>query len=414
LGITLYDGDRSPSTPRSFLRRLEPGVVVAATVTFVMTGAEELWKRFIPRYMEALGAPVLAVGAYGTARDLVDALLQYPGGWVTDRFGRRPALRTFVLLAAVGYGIYLWAPTWRLTFIALPLVMCWASAASPTMFAIIGDALPSHRRTMGFTVQSITRRIPIAFAPALGGVLIASLGVRAGVRVGLGAAIGAAVVAFVVAGMITAGDGASRVGRHAPGTEAPSIGGVWRQMPEPLRRLLLSDMLVRACESLVDVFVVLYATQVVGVSAPRFGVLVSVQMIASMVVYVPAAALARRIGRKPLVVATFVAFALFPLTVIAATGFGGLIVAFIMGGLRETGEPARKAVIVDLAHPRRRGRTTGLYYLLRSLAITPAALVGGALWGVRPELPFVVAGAFGLLGAVVFAMTVPASDIATT
>jgi MFS family permease len=395
-------------------RSIHPGVIVAAAVTFLMTGAEELWKRFIPRYMEVLGAPVLAVGAYGAARDLADALLQYPGGWVTDRFGRRTALRAFVLLAAIGYGVYLVAPSWQLTFVALPFVMCWASAASPTVFAIIGDALPSHRRTIGFTVQSITRRIPIAIAPALGGVMIASLGLMTGVRIGLAIAIAAAAAAFIVAGRAapradeeTPLQGARHVARH------DSLRDVWREMPRPLRRLLASDMLVRTCESLVDVFVVLYATQVVGISAPRFGALVSVQMVSSMVVYVPAASLARRIGRKPLVVATFVAFALFPLSVIAATSFAGLVLAFVVGGLRETGEPARKAVIVDLADPTRRGRTTGLYYLLRSLAITPAAIVGGALWSVRPELPFLVAGAFGLLGALVFAVTVPTSEVAT-
>jgi len=306
------------------------------------------------------------------------------------------------------------APSWQLTFVALPFVMCWASAASPTVFAIIGDALPSHRRTIGFTVQSITRRIPIAIAPALGGVMIASLGLMTGVRIGLAIAIAAAAAAFIVAGRAapradeeTPLQGARHVARH------DSLRDVWREMPRPLRRLLASDMLVRTCESLVDVFVVLYATQVVGISAPRFGALVSVQMVSSMVVYVPAASLARRIGRKPLVVATFVAFALFPLSVIAATSFAGLVLAFVVGGLRETGEPARKAVIVDLADPTRRGRTTGLYYLLRSLAITPAAIVGGALWSVRPELPFLVAGAFGLLGALVFAVTVPTSEVAT-
>ena len=386
---------------------LEPAIIVAAAVTFLMTGAEELWKRFVPRYMEALGAPVLAVGAYGTVRDLVDALLQYPGGWVTDRYGRRVALRLFILLAGLGYAAYLWAPSWPLTFVALPLVMCWASAASPTVFAIIGDALPSAHRTVGFTVQSITRRIPVAIAPALGGLLIASLGVRGGVRVGLGLAIAGAAVAFTVAGAI----GLPRPPSATPSGRPTSIRDVWSHMPAPLRRLLASDVLVRTCESLVDVFIVLYATRIIGVTAPQFGALVSVQMVTSMVVYVPAAALSRRIGRKPLVIATFIAFASFPLAVISVGSFAGLVAAFVVGGLRETGEPARKAVIVDLADPGRRGRTTGLYYLMRSLAITPAALIGGALWNVRPELPFVVAGVFGFAGALVFALTVPASDV---
>jgi len=48
----------------------------------------------------------------------------------------------------------------------------------------------------------------------------------------------------------------------------------------------------------------------------------------------------------------------------------------------------------------------GLYYLLRSLAITPAALVGGLLWTITPALPFLAAGAIGLVGTVVFLLTV--------
>ena len=406
----LRDEDhRGPATERrDFV--IPAGIIVAAAVTFVMTAAEELWKRFVPRYIEALGAPILAIGAYGTLRDLADAMLQYPGGWVTDRFGRRAALRAFIVLSAVGYAAYLWSPNWVLTFAALPFVMCWASAASPTVFAIIGDALPSAHRTIGFTVQSMTRRIPIAIAPALGGALIARFGVRDGVRVGLGVAIAGAALAFIVAGAIDRQATSHDVAANKD-SGSMAIRDVWSRMPRQLHRLLLSDVLVRTCESLVDVFVVLYATRVIGITAPQFGVLVSIQMVASMVVYVPAAALARRTGRKPLVVATFVAFAVFPLAVIAASSLAGLVAAFVVAGLRETGEPARKATIVDLADPACRGRTTGLYYLVRSLAITPAALAGGALWSVRPALPFVIASAFGFLGALVFALSVPASDV---
>src|SRR5690349_19635961 len=298
MGVAVHRNRRSSGAgPAGFA--LAPGIIVAAAVTFVMTASEELWKRFVPRYIEALGAPILAVGAYGTLRDFADAMLQYPGGWVTDRFGRRSALRAFIVLAAVGYAAYLWAPTWVVAFAALPFVMCWASAASPTVFAIIGDALPSAHRTIGFTVQSMTRRIPIAIAPALGGALIARFGVRDGVRVGLAVAIAGASLALVVTGAIDE-HGTSPSASASQDAGSTSIRDVWSRMPLSLRRLLVSDVLVRMCESLVDVFVVLYATRVIGVTAPQFGALVSIQMVASMVVYFPAAALAQRIGRKPL------------------------------------------------------------------------------------------------------------------
>jgi MFS family permease len=147
-------------------------------------------------------------------------------------------------------------------------------------------------------------------------------------------------------------------------------------------------------------------TNIRGISAARYGVLVAIQMATSMLVYLPAAKIADRIGRKPFVIMTFSCFALFPVAVVFAGDFPLLVVAFIIGGLREIGEPSRKAMIVDFAEPHLRARTVGLYYLVRSLSITPAAAIGGLLWKITPQTPFLVAGAIGVLGTLVFAATV--------
>ena len=101
-----------------------------------------------------------------------------------------------------------------------------------------------------------------------------------------------------------------------------------------------------------------------------------------------------------------VLFAAFPVAVVTASDMAGLMLAFVVGGLREIGEPARKALIVDFAEPHLRARSVGLYYLLRSLAIAPAAFVGGLLWAVAPSMPFYIAGATGIVGTVLFALTV--------
>jgi hypothetical protein len=63
-------------------------------------------------------------------------------------------------------------------------------------------------------------------------------------------------------------------------------------------------------------------------------------------------------------------------------------------------------MIVDLVQPALRTRSIGLYYLIRSVAISPAAFIGGLLWSVTPALPFNVAGLVGLAGTLVFAATV--------
>jgi MFS family permease len=189
-----------------------------------------------------------------------------------------------------------------------------------------------------------------------------------------------------------------------------NIAAIWRSLPAPLRWLLASDILVRTCEGLVDVFLILYAINVVGIGAPAYGVLIGVQATTAIVSYLPAARLADRVGRRPFVIATFVAFAAFPLAVVLAHDFTTLVGAFIVGGLREVGEPARKAMIVDLVRPSLRARSVGLYYLIRSLTVAPAAFIGGLLWKVAPALPFWLAGLVGVIGVVVFAATVEERD----
>jgi MFS family permease len=377
---------------------LERNIVAVSAAMFLMGLGENLWRRFLPKYLEALGAPVTAIGLFGSTQDALDGVYQYPGGWLADRFGRRHALLLFVSLAILGYALFFAAPAWPWVFAGLALTMAWTSMASPTLFAVVGDALPKNKRTMGFTVQSVLRRVPIAVAPTLGGLAIAAYGVRSGVRLGLVVSMALAAMTLVVA---------ARVRIPVAADEAPiSIGGVWRSLPTPLRRLLLSDVFIRTCEGMVDVFLVLYAIDVVGISAPQFGALVAVQTVTSILSYFPAARLADRTGRRPFVIATFLAFSLFPLAVVLAQSFAGLVAAFVVGGLRELGEPARKALIVDLSRPSLRARSIGLYYLVRSVAIAPAAFVGGLLWEVAPALPFHVAAAIGLVGTAAFALTV--------
>jgi len=89
-----------------------------------------------------------------------------------------------------------------------------------------------------------------------------------------------------------------------------------------------------------------------------------------------------------------------------ATSFAFLIIAFIIGGLREIGEPSRKAMIVDFARENLRARSVGLYYLVRSLSITPAAAIGGLLWKIAPQVPFLTAGVIGIIATIVFTVTV--------
>ena len=376
---------------------LERNVSIASAAVFLLGLGEELWKKFLPKYLEALGASTPIIGLFGTAEDFFDAIYQYPGGWIADRLGRRRAFLIFVTIAAAGYLVYYFAGSWPLVFVGLALAMAWQSMASPAIFAVIGDSLPRERRAMGFTLQSILKRLPIVIAPVIGGAMIASLGIVKGIRTGLLVTLALAALTFLLV---------LKVNITIKASEATNIRGVWRSFHAALKRLLISDVIIRMCEGMTGVLTILYVTNVQGFSTARYGTLVAIQMVTSILVYIPAGKIADRIGRKPFVIATFLSFGLFPLAVMSASSFAFLILAFVIGGLREIGEPSRKAMIVDFAREDLRARSVGLYYLVRSLSITPAAAIGGLLWKISPQVPFVTAGVIGLIGTIVFALTV--------
>ena len=376
---------------------LERNVVLAASADFLLGFGEQLWDKFLPKYLEALGAGTVAIGLFGATKNFFDAIYQYPGGWLADRVGRRRALQMFLGLASLGYLIYLVSPSWPFVFVGLALAMAWASMASPAVFAVIGDALPKRRRGMGFTVQSLVKRVPMALAPVLGGLLLEAYGIIDGIQVGLAVTI---IMAAITALLL------QRIDLPIPNPGSLTMRDVWKVFPPGLRRLLFADVLIRGAASLVDVLIILYVTNILGVSVGKYGLLVAVQLMTSMMVYIPAAKLADRFGQKPFVIGTFVCFALFPFAIVLSSDVISLVAAFVLGGLREIGEPARKAMIVDFAASYARGRTVGLYYFVRSLSVTPAAALGGLLWTYRPSLPFFIAGIVGLLGTVVFAASV--------
>jgi MFS family permease len=381
---------------RDFLS-LERNVTIASAAILLIGFGEELWTTFLPKYLEALGATALIVGLFGTGQDFFDAVYQYPGGWLSDRYGRRRAFLIFIALASCGYVAYFLSRSWPVVFVGLALSLAWSSMASPAIFAVIGDSLPRERRAMGFTLQSILKRVPTVIAPVLGGALIASRGVVSGVRIGLVITL---VLAAVTALLVL------RINIPVNRAEAINIHGIWKSFHGALKRLLISDVIIRMCEGMAGIFAILYVTNVQHFSVARYGTLIAIQKTTSILVYIPAGKIADRIGRKPFVIATFLSFAVFPLAVVFASNFTLLVVAFIIGGLREIGEPARKAMIVDFARDDLRARSVGLYYLIRGLSITPAAAIGGLLWNIAPQTPFVIAGAIGIIGTIVFATTV--------
>src|SRR6202043_923307 len=307
---------------------LKRNLVVLLIAIFVIGAGEELWMRFVPKYLQALGARVFVFGLYDALRTLLGAVYAYPGGVIVDLWGHRRAFLAFNIVSIVGYALVLLVPHWGAVIAGMFLFLSWSCFSLPATFSLVAAALEANRHSMGIGVQSVIKRLPIMVAPFFGGVLIDRFGVIGGVRIALGISIVLSGATIFVQRQIRDEPKAETAGERL--TFWQSL----REFNSPMRRLLLSDILIRFCERIPYAWVVIFAMDYIGVSAKQVGMLTAVEMLAAILCIIPASHYADRYGREPFVIVTFIMFTLFPISLIVARAFpayslGLLVVAFM-------------------------------------------------------------------------------------
>jgi MFS family permease len=366
---------------------------------------ERMAERFLPIYLLALGGGALSIGLLNGMDNLLSALYSFPGGYLSDRFGTKRALLIFNIVAICGFLVVIIFPAWQAVLLGAVLFISWSAISLPATMSLIAKVLPMNKRTMGVSMHSLVRRIPMALGPVLGGICIGIWGERDGVRAAFVAALLLSFVAIVLQQKLIEDEPPKKPGEECLHVPEKNPLKLYHLMAPNLRRLLVSDILVRYCEQIPYAFVVVWCMKTISspVSALEFGILTSIEMATAVLVYVPVAYLADKTAKKPFVVMTFVFFTLFPLTLLFCHSFNWLVLAFILRGFKEFGEPTRKALIMDLAPENCKAGMFGLYYLLRDVFVSIAAFGGAFLWLISPTTNFLVAFSFGVLGTLGFA-----------
>jgi MFS family permease len=384
---------------------LKRNLVVLLIAIFIIGAGEELWIRFVPKYLQALGAAVFVIGLYDALRTLLGAVYAYPGGVLVDLWGHRRAFLTFNLMSIVGYALVLLVPHWAAVIVGMFLFLSWSCFSLPATFSLVAAALEANRHSMGIGVQSVIKRLPIIIAPFFGGLLIDRFGVVGGVRIAL-------VLSIVLSGATILVQRRLRdeSKENTPG-ERWTFWQSLREFNSPMRRLLLSDILIRFCERIPYAWVVIFAMDYIGVSAKQVGVLTAVEMLAATLCIIPASHYADRYGREPFVIVTFVMFTLFPISLLISHAFPSysfvlLVVAFVIRGFKEFGDTSRKALIIGYCEPARCGQMVGAYYLVRDLIVSVGAIFGAYLWNVNPNVNFLGATALGIVGTIFYVKTI--------
>ncbi len=400
------NGNSTRLTQLSGFLGLQRSTVGMLGMVILVGMGERMAERFLPIYLMALGGGALSIGVLNGLDNLLSALYAFPGGYLSDRIGTKRALLVFNMIAMCGFVVVIAIPVWQAVLVGAVLFLSWSAISLPATMSLVARVLPMNKRTMGVTMHSLVRRIPMALGPIMGGVCIALWGERDGVRIAFVAALLMAVVAAILQQKLIEEDPPSSAEVHNDFVAEKSPLKLFALMSPSLKRLLAADILVRFCEQIPYAFVVVWSMKVIAqpVTAVQFGVLTSVEMMTAMLIYIPVAYLADRSTKKPFVVITFVFFTFFPLVLLFCRSFEWLVLAFILRGLKEFGEPTRKALNMDLAPENCKAGMFGLYYLLRDVVVSMAAVGGAFLWQIGPDINFLVAFGFGVLGTVGFAV----------
>ncbi|MFA7148689.1 MAG: MFS transporter [Syntrophomonadaceae bacterium] len=372
--------------------------IVSMLVMVILIGlGEKMAERFLPLYLIALGGSIYAVGFLNAMDNFLSAIYSFPGGYLAEKMGYKKSLMLFTVIALFGYAIVILIPSWQAVLIGCVFFIAWTAVSLPAIMTLVSQVMSKDKRVMGVTLHSLVRRIPMALGPLLGGLLIGIYGKVDGIRIAFCVAFVLGLISLLIQYYFIEDDHEKKEA-HLHARE------IFSSFSPGLRGLLLSDILIRFAEQIPYAFVVLWVVEVNKISAFHFGVLTTIEMVTAVLVYIPVAYLADKYGKKPFVLITFGFFTLFPLILYFSHSFAALSLAFVIRGLKEFGEPTRKALIMDLAPENLKAATFGTYYLIRDVIVSLAALSSAYLWQISPGTNFLTAFACGLVGMIVFAI----------
>ncbi len=391
------------------------GLVLLAVLLFGL--GQQLWQPFMPLYLQARtkdlaqtaretqtvhASALWLVGLYACAFNLFESFCSFSGSHLTAKLGDRGSLLLFGALTILGYLLFLLIPGAIAAVVAVLLILAWEPLSVPVTFTTVGSTVAKEKQGMAFALQSIQKRLPKILGPLIAGFVLQALaehyGPDEGTVVGMHWLVGSALV--LAAGMLLA------QWRWLPHHDAPPAGiswrAVYRQVPPRIRRLLLAEIFTRWCDWLTKELLPLYLVLLRGVSFRDLGLLMALNHFTALVTYLPIGRMTQSVGLQPFIGTSFIFFAVFPL-LLALLPNELLAVAFIVYGLREIGEPARKALITSSLPATTRAQGVGMYWGLRSLAVAWAPLAGVCLWLVGgPEVLLYAALGFGIVGTAIY------------
>ncbi|MFH2110090.1 MAG: MFS transporter [Candidatus Bathyarchaeota archaeon] len=353
----------------------------------------ELPGTYFPLYVKALGGTAGSLGIIGAAEMLARGLVQIPGGYIADRYGRKWIIMTMTGLAGLSRIVYIFAPTWEWIILGA-VVMGFTGIYGPALEALIADSLPPERRGMGFGIVRLIGSVSTTPSPLIAGFLYLRIGLMPTMRLSYGlAAVGFFAAAALRTGLKETLESPERINLAEMAASYPvsfreSV-GIWRLVPGEAFTLFVSQVLTMFTVGMFMPVFTLFMVDDLGITEFELSLIMASMFVTMIIFALPTGKLIDTIGKKRPLLASYILWAAaVPLFLYG--NFWRLILAMtLVGVLQVLISSAGAAWTADLVPTEHRGRVNGSSGFFTMMALSLGQLLGGWLYdNVSHTLPW--------------------------
>jgi MFS family permease len=348
------------------------------------------------RIIAEFGVTSDTIALLAAAGSFASGAVQLSYAKLTRMISRRKLLAAGGVLMGGGFAAQAVAPSFPTFALVNVLSRIGGSPQHPVGNAILAEQFPEHRRGFAISAHISGGNVGTIAVALLGARLIADLGWRETVVLfGIPAIVTALGILFLVRE-----SGHDQAAAVAHGSVREAFGTILRDPDH--RWIYLASVLGGGGRGLgvVNLFALLYLTQVLGLPESTTTVMYGALIVLSVPMPLIAGWLSDRLGRKPVIIGAYVGGAIgFAMFLLVGSSIVGLWAGILVMGLFSFAEsPQLQALLADIAPPTIRDASFALYFTLAfgvgSLWTAMYGLIIGAV-GESRGLPIV----FGLMAA---------------
>lgn len=370
-------------------------VFVLGMVSLFMDASSEMIYPLVPLYLNnVLHASKTSIGLIEGIAESTASLLKVFSGWLSDRLGKR---KTIIFW---GYGISVFsrsilatATSWMHVLVYRFTDRTGKGVRTAPRDAIIADSTPKEILGKSFGFHRAMDTVGAVIGPTLAFVLMGVFHDKiqtvfwVSIIPGLFALL---TIAFFVKDVKVRG-----------GTERPRISFDGFDVRF---RVFLLVVAVFTLGKTSDAFLVLRA-QNLGIRTGVVPLLYLTFNVVSAAFSTPAGIIADRVGKRKVILASYVLFALIFIGFGKATSpLHAWLLFGIYGFFVAINEGVQRAYVATIIRPEIKATSYGVYHTVVGLAALPSSIIGGALWQhIGPQALFYYGAAMSLMSSALFA-----------